>query len=205
MEDENNPELTHRVLRQMLLEIRKHISLQLPSLPAKLSAEKTRSILETYLKQPTLGLGPQAIAYSLLLSFNKRTGTYGKVNSAPPTTADAPSGRKADIECMNTEKDLLLAVYVTQKLDSHKLDDELKKCKEKNINNVLFLSIDSELSVKEAYERASEYGVNATFSSLLDIALSISALLNGEMRRELIEDIVRVLHEWGARKQKESS
>jgi hypothetical protein len=197
IESRNDPDFTQQVLKQMLLEIRKLTSRQLPSLPEKLSAEMIRAIIVEYLSRSTLGLGPQAVAYSLLEVFNKRTGTYYEVSSAPPTTADIPAGRVADIECKDEKGALRLAVYVTQRLDLQKLEYELRKCKESGVANALFLASEIAVGRREAYEEASEYGVNAAIYDLVDFVLTITVLLNSEMRKKLIEQIAMVLQNWG--------
>jgi len=197
VEERNDLEFTQRVLKQILLEIRKLISQQPLSLPGGISAEQTRAILSEYLARSTLGLGPQAVAYSLLEVFNRRTGTYQEVTSASPTAADTPAGRVADIECKDEKGALRLAVYVTQRLDLQKLEYELRKCKESGVANALFLASEIAVGRREAYEEASEYGVNAAIYDLVDFVLTITVLLNSEMRRELIEQITIVLQNWG--------
>jgi len=197
IEERNDSKFTQRVLKQILLEIRKRISEQLPALPDKITAEEIRAILAEYLARSTLGLGPQAVAYSLLKVFNKRTGAYQEVTSRSPTAADAPAGRIADIECTDADGALRLAVCVTHKLDNQKLEQDLRKCKESGVANVLFLGSDITLASEQAYKLAANYGVNATIIALPDFVLAITALLNGEMRRELIQVISEVLRTWG--------
>jgi hypothetical protein len=197
VEERNDLEFTQRVLKQILLEIRKLASQQSPSLPERVSAEQVRLILAEYLSLSTLGLGPQAVAYSLLEVSNKRTRTYQEVTSASPTAADTPAGRVADIECKDEKGALRLAVYVTQRLDLQKLEYELRKCKGSGVANALFLASEIAVGRREAYEEASRYGINAAIYDLVDFVLTITVLLNSEMRRELIEQITIVLQNWG--------
>ena len=197
VEERNDSDFTQRVLKQILLEIRKLISQQSLSLPEGISAEQTRAILSEYLARSTLGLGPQAVAYSLLEVFNERTRTYQEVTSASPTAADAPTGRVGDIECKDEKGALRLVVCVTQRLDLQKLKYELRKCKERGVANALFLASEIAVDRREAYEEASKYGVNAAIYDLVDFVLTITVLLNSEMRKRLIEQITRVLQHWG--------
>jgi hypothetical protein len=197
LERQNDPDFTQQVLKQILLEIRKLSAHQFSSLPEKVTAEMIRAILAEYLDLSTLGLGPQAVAYSLLEVFNRRTGTYHQVSSAPPTSADISAGRVADIECRDEKGLLRLAVYVTRRLDLQKLEYELAKCKENEVSNALFLAFEIGIDLQEAYKKAAEYKVNATIDSLLDFALSVTVLLNNQMRKELIEQTAIVLRNWG--------
>jgi hypothetical protein len=196
VENRNDHTFTRQVLKQILLEIRKLISQQPPPLPERVSAEQIRAILAEYLAQHTLGLGPQSVAYSLLEIFNKKTHTYQEVTSNPPTAADAPAGRVADIECKDAKGDLRLAVYVTHKLDLSKLENELKKCEGSGAINVLFLAFEIDVNRQKAYEKASQYGVNVAIYELVDFVLTITVLLNSEMRKELIKQIYKVLEKW---------
>jgi hypothetical protein len=197
IEQRKDPDFSQRVLRQVLLEIRRLASQRLPRLPEKVSAGAIRAILEKYLARSTLGLGPQAVAYALLKVFNKRTRAYQEVISNPPTTPDAAAGRAADIECTGPDGTLQLAVCVTQRLDVQKLEEDLRKCSQSAVANVLFLASQITVDLEEAYRKAAEHRVNATINTLRDFVLSVTALLNGEMRRELIEEVVRVLDDWG--------
>jgi len=193
----NPQELATRILRQSLLEVRKQILQLSVSLPISISTEELRNILQEYLSQATLGMGPQAVTYALLKVFNKRTHTFYEVTSASPTTADAPAGRLADIECKDSNGTIRLAVYVTQRLDCPKLEHELRKCKGKGVTNVLFVAHKIAVKLEEAYRETTQYGINVAINRLVDLVLSITVLLNSEMRRELIEEIRRVLSEWG--------
>ena len=193
----NPQELATRILRQSLLEVRKQILQLSVSLPISISTEELRNILQEYLSQATLGMGPQAVTYALLKVFNKRTHTFYEVTSASPTTADAPAGRLADIECKDSNGTIRLAVYVTQRLDRPKLEHELRKCKGKGVTNVLFVAHEIAVKLEEAYRETTQYGINVAINRLVDLVLSITVLLNSEMRRELIEEIRRVLSEWG--------
>ena len=190
-------ELATRVLRQILLEVRRQISQLSVSLPTSISTEELRNILREYLSQPTLGMGPQAVTYALLKVFNKRTGAFYEVTSASPTTADAPAGRLADIECKDSNGNIRLAVYVTQRLDLSKLEYELRKCKEKGVTNVLFVAHEIAVELEKAYSETTRYDINVAINRLVDLVLSITVLLNSEMRRELIDEICRVLSKWG--------
>lgn len=193
----NPEEIARNVLKQVLLEVRKQISEAEVALPCKISAEQLRAILKQYLNRPSLGMGPQAVTYSLLKVFNRKTGTFGDMTSAAPTTADTAAGRVADIECRDREGVIRLAVCVTQRLDLRKLKDEILKCKKGGVANVLFVAYEIAGEVHEAYEEASRQGIDVTITELEDFALSMTVLLNGQMRRELVEEICGVLREWG--------
>lgn len=197
VENRNDPALTEQVLKQILLEMRKLSSRQPLSLPSSISAEEIRTILVEYIAQAKLGLGPQAVAYSLLEIFNKRTKTYHTVTSVSPTTADTFTGRVADIECRDEKGSLRLAVCVTQKLNLQKLENELVKCSRSGVKNALFLAYEIAVDRQEAYKKASNYDINAAICDLVDFVLTITALLNNEMRKELIARINAVLQEWG--------
>lgn len=197
VEERHDPVFAQEVLQQILLEMRKLISQQPLHLPARISTEELRDILVKYLNEASLGLGPQAVTYSLLKVFNKRTGTFQEVTSASPTTADTPAGRVADIECRDKEGALRLAVCVTQRLDLQKLEHELGKCKRSGVTNVLFVAFEIAANKQEAYKKARQYDINVAIYDLVDFVVTITVLLNSEMRRELIEEIIKVLKEWG--------
>ncbi len=117
--------------------------------------------------------------------------------SAPPTAADVKAGRVADIECKGGGGDVRVAVCVTQRLDRSKLVEELVKCKERNVANALFVAYKVEVELEAAYKKASGMGVGVAICGLVDFVLSTTVLLNGEMRKELVEDICGVLRQWG--------
>ncbi len=190
-------EVARDILREILLYLRKQICGSELRLPRTIGSEELRKILMRYLSGTSLGMGPQAVTYSLLKVFNKRTKTYEDVVSAPPTAADVKAGRVADIECKGGGGDVRVAVCVTQRLDRSKLVEELVKCKERNVANALFVAYKVEVELEAAYKKASGMGVGVAICGLVDFVLSTTVLLNGEMRKELVEDICGVLRQWG--------
>lgn len=197
VEKRDNPEFTQQILKQILLEIRKLMTDIEIDLPEEIGTEQIRAILIRYLSRASLGMGPQAVAYSLLKVFNRKISAYKEVASAAPTAADAPTGRVADIECRDENGAIQLAVSVTQRLDDQKLHHELIKCRKYGANNILFLAFNIVLDRREVYRKAAQYGVNAAIADLVDFVLTIAILLNSGMRKELIVEVQTVLQEWG--------
>jgi hypothetical protein len=76
------------------------------------------------------------------------------------------------------------------------LENELKKCEGSEAINVLFLAFEIDVNRQKAYEKASQYGVNVAIYELVDFVLTITVLLNSEMRKELINQIYKVLEKW---------
>gem|GEM_PF-908263 len=202
VEEQKSSNFAEQILKQILLEIRKLI-LQLPlQVPDKVSTEQIKRILVEYLSRSTLGLGPQAIAYSIFEIFRGRTNVYHTVLSSSPTTADAFSGHVADIECRDEEGNLRLAVCVTQRLDLEKFHNETRKCKGKGVSNVLFLASEIILDTHHAYKMAFEQGLNIAICDIVNFAILITTLLNNKMRKELIQKIADTVYKWGGTSEK---
>lgn len=185
------------VLKQILLDIR-DLLLQQPTIPPNIpsvSVEKLKEILASYLGKPSQGLRPQAIVYALFKVFNEKTKTFGDVSSAKVTVADTPAGRLADIECRDMEGNIKLAVCVTEDLNSEKLCQELEKAKANGVKNVLIIGCKISLNNQEIEQLLGKYNLEVATSLLVDFIVTMTVLLNSEMRRNVVLKMYEVLQE----------
>jgi len=193
-------ELASKVLKQALLEIRLKLAeriIQRPSIPS-IETNQLREILISYLAKPSMGARPQAIVYSLFRVLNEKTKAFAQISTAKATTPNMYAGRRADIECRDSEGNLKLAIAVTDRLDPEKLRSELQRAKANNIKNLLLIGYRITGRRQEFEEQLRKYDrINVAISPLVGFVNTTTVVMNNEMRRELILEVYRSLDELG--------
>ena len=196
IEERNAPEFARDVLKQILLEIWKLLlqqEISPPRLPS-ITTENLKTILINYLNEPSQGLRPQAIVYAFFKTFNEKTRTFDEINTDRPTVADSFTGRVSDIECKDREGNLKLAICVTDQLNTEKLKNELEKATRNNIPNILIVSHRINITPQESEKIVKEYNkLNIAVSLLIDFILTMTVMLNNEMRKKLVLEMYKVL------------
>ncbi len=197
IEEKSDPNFTLAVLKQILLEIRKLISQQVISSPIIqfISTEDLKEILISYLAKPSQGLRPQAVVYALFKVSNEKTSIFTKITTAKATVSDAYAKRKADIECRDAEGNLKLAICVTEKLDAEKLKSELEKAKINNVRNLLIIAHRVDVSTEELNRIVKKYTLEVAISPLVDFIVTMTVMLNNDMRKKLVLRMYEVLRE----------
>jgi len=197
VEERKDTEFTLVVLKQILLEIRKLLSQQIISPPflSSVGTEDIKDILVSYLSKPSQGLRPQAVVYALFKTFNEKTKTFATITTVKATVADVYARRTADIECKDTEDNLKLAICVTEQLNIEKLERELEKAKMNNLGNMLIMSHRIDILPQEAEQIIRKYALDVAISPLVDFIVTMTVILNSEMRKKLVLNMYEVLQE----------
>lgn len=206
VENKKDIELARRVLKQALLEIRKLQVEVIINLSSKLPVSKSPTIIElknvisNFLDTPSEGARPQAIVYALLRVVNKRVKAFKEVRSAKSTVPDKMAGMMADIECVGEDGSVRVAVSVTEHLDDEKLREELDKGIQRKIAKLIITAWEINLS-QDALEflekRMKQQEIDIIIMRLIEFIEVFLMLLNGNMRKEFILEIIEVLKELG--------
>lgn len=115
------------------------VSISYP-LPNRTSLEQTQGVIFEYLKERTGGLRLQVVAVALFRCIGESFKLFNSVRSASINAADASTGSVADLECLDSEGNIVLAVEVKdQQLELRHVQDKLPGIRSKGIKEFIFL------------------------------------------------------------------
>jgi hypothetical protein len=116
VEEKNSEKFTREMLKQILLEIYRLLSEQeiKYKIPKKSNLTNIIEMLVEYFQEPSGGIRPQVVMYSLFKTMGETLRVFDDVTSAKITVANSFAGRVADIECYRGGK-IILAVGVKDK------------------------------------------------------------------------------------------
>jgi len=196
VEKSNEISFTQRVFEQALVEIIKRLSVVqvLYSVPKRISLPRTISLVEAYLSEQSGGDRVLAVAASIFETIGKRFNLF-VIKRANINAADTSSGMVADIECVDSKGNVLLAVEVKDKaLTVNQVVDKLPNLRAKQVSEILFIAqkgIEKE-SVNEVatlVDREFVSGQNIYVFDLIRFAESLLALIGESGRRDFLDCI----------------
>ncbi len=202
----NSPEFIAKVLQQVPIEIARMLSsvrVIYPT-PKRISLERTKEILSTFLASSSGGDKPQAIATAIFRTIGKRFHLYKEVRRFRTTTADTASGQVADIECIGEDDSIMLAAEVKDtQLEINHINEKLPRIREHNVSELMYLVRNG---IARYEQDAVENRIRSEFTSghniyVLDLLLfagGILALVGEQGRREFLVELGLVLDEYGS-------
>src|ERR1019366_4581800 len=100
----------------------------------------TVATLNDFLATRSGGLRLQSVAVALFRTIGTRFGLYESVEANNVNAADASTGSAADLECFDSDSEIVLAVEVKDRqLQLRQLQDKLPAVREKGIRELLFV------------------------------------------------------------------
>lgn len=127
----NNSDFTLKVLNQTLLEIYRRLpetKIRYP-IPSTISLDQAEALLMKYLSEPSKGVRPQVITYSLFKTAGERLNLFKRVVSSKTTAPEY-----FDVECYSRDERVELAISVKDMvLTAKEVEDELPKIHERKI------------------------------------------------------------------------
>ncbi len=203
VESRNNPETTASVFRQVLLEMfRRQQGLCFTySVPLRVSLESTLSTAREFLAERSGGDRALALAGALFDAIGIHFGIYVRVNRARINATDEATGQAADLECLDANNRLILAVEVKDRtLTLADVEGTLHKSRQRQITEILFTAhgvrAEDKVAVGEHVAKAFSAGQNLYVFDFLDLARSVLALGGEPFRRTFLQKIGEHLDRW---------
>lgn len=206
VENQQNPELTLSVFKQVLLEIHKRLStvqVQYP-VPRRISLEQTKKLLQDFLSAKSGGDRVLALTSALLETVGSKFQLYTEVCRSKITATDTATGLVADIECKDSSKRIVIGVEVRDKeLTVKQIKDKLPNMRSKRVSEFLFIAQkgvhqDNGVKIQDLVKKELVSGQNIYIFNILDFATSLLALLGEAGRREFLENVGKTLDKYGS-------
>jgi hypothetical protein len=203
VESRGNSDFTKAVLRQVLLEIfRRQQSLHFTyALPPRISLEVALELAQHFLGEKSGGDRGLALCGALFDAIGVHFGLYARVDRARINASDKATGQVADLECVNAEGKVVLAVEVKERtLTLTDLEGTLRKCRQREIKDIFFaapgVKADEQPSMNERIERVFASGQNLYVFNFFSFARSILALGGDPIRITFLEKVGEHLNRW---------
>lgn len=167
-------------------------------IPTRLSLEQTEVIIEEFLSEASGGDRGLSVAAAIFETFGTYFRIYGKVNRYVVNASDQATGSAADIECLDFEGNVRLAVEVKERnLTITDVKSGILKVRKVPINELLFnapgTAAQDDPEIKELISRTWASGTSLyrlSISELIHVGL---ALTGEEGRRNFLENVGRQL------------
>jgi hypothetical protein len=196
VENRNDPEFTAKVFRQILLDIyRKLGSTTIKyNVPLRSSLAQVIDIIRKFTAEKSGGDRPLALTTALFETLGKHTKLFeptvrrGKINAS-----DESSGLVADVECVDAQGTIVIALEVKDKtVTVSDLEEKLGATRERGIKEVFFVSGRGKKESEDVPARvAKEFaaGQNLYVCNLVELAESVLALTGEASRRYFLIDV----------------
>jgi hypothetical protein len=206
VENHNQAEFTYAVLRQVQIEMAIRLSQTLFEYPTprRLNLDKTLELLSRFLSTPSGGDRAQAIATALFQTIGSHFHLFSEVRRSKTNAADTGTGQVADIECLDQDGSIVLAVEVKDvNLVINHITDKLGRMRAQNVAELMFLVRegivhDHQNSVEELVKREFTSGQNIYIFDLLEFAKALLALLGERGRRDFLVSIGGILDRYAS-------
>lgn len=197
VEDKNDPAFTQIVFKQTLIEIYKRLAgvRVVYPVPRRVSFRQGLRLIERFITGQSGGERVQVVASALFLTIGQRFSLYADVRRANINAADASSGQVADLECVSSDGEIVLAVEVKDRdLTVSQIQDKLAGMRAQKVTEILFIAQQGvakgdEEQASALIEKEFVSGQNIYIFDLLKLLSSILALL-GESGRKMFLDFV---------------
>jgi len=203
VESRGNPDFTKAVFRQVLLEMfRRQKSLRFVyPLPPRISLNGTLSLAQRFLVEKSGGDRSLALCGALFDAIGIHFSLYSKVDRARINASDEATGQAADLECVNAEGKVLLAVEVKDRtLTLTDIEGTLRKCRQRKIKDIFFtapgMKADEQPTMDERIARAFASGQNIYVFDFFNFAKSVLALGGEPIRITFIQKVGEHLDIW---------
>ncbi len=203
VEQEGNQNFTEAVFRQVLLEIlrRQQLLRFAYPVPPRVSLETAIALATAFLGEKSGGDRGQALCAALFDAIGTHFGLYAQVRRAAINASDKATGQAADLECIDTEGRVVLAVEVKERsLTLTDLEGTLHKCRQLDVKDIFFTAQSvrpsDQAAIDERISSAFASGQNVYVFQFLDFARSILAIGGEPIRRTFLSRIGENLDNW---------
>lgn len=205
VEDKNSKEFTGDILRQTQIEILKRLhttSVDYP-VPIRISLAETKVLLVEFLKEKSGGDRPEVVATALFRVMGHQFSLFSEVRRSRTNAPDAASGQVADIECLDQNGIIVLAVEVKDSdIRISHISDKIGRAREENIAEFLFLvrreNGEFSESVRERINAEFTSGQNIYVFDISEFVNPILVLLGEKGRTEFLREVGKVMEEYSS-------
>ncbi|MBI2059342.1 MAG: restriction endonuclease, SacI family [Nitrospirae bacterium] len=203
VESKNDPELTVKVFRQVLLEVfrcQQALRFAFP-LPPRISLEDTLVLADQFLREKSGGDRALALCGALFDTIGLHFGLFKSVNRARINASDEAIGQAADLECMDENGNVALAVEVKDRfLSLTDVEGTIRKSRRREIREVFFATpsvlLADQDAVKERVQKTFAAGQNLYVFDFFQLARSVLALGGEAARITFIKCVGEHLNRW---------
>jgi hypothetical protein len=203
VESRGDPHFTEAVFRQVLLEIfRRQKSLRFAyPLPPRISLGNALSLAQRFLEQKSGGDRGLALCGALFDAVGIHFGLYVKVDRARINATDEATGQAADLECVNAQGEVVLAIEVKERtLTLTDVEGTLRKCRKRKIKDIFFaaprVKKGEQSAIDERIARAFASGQNLYVFDFFDLARSVLSLGGEHIRTTFLQKVGEHLDLW---------
>jgi hypothetical protein len=192
-----SPDFHTKVFLQILVEIYRRmgiITVTYP-VPRRTSLLQCLTLADKFLEEVSGGDRLLALCSALFITIGKSFGLWNDVRRAKINAADSASGAVADLECINLNDEIVMAVEVKDRcLTINQVKEKLINLRAENVTEILFLAQDGvqkndQLDTKALIEREYNSGHNIYVFSFPEFASSSLALIGEEGRRNFLHTV----------------
>ena len=201
-----SPNTLRKVYRQCLFSVAQRLrnqTFQYP-IPLRISATRTRDILESFLSEQSGGFRPMVVATALMRVLGKGFNLFTHVESQGTNEPDAASGMPGDIICYSESGDIVMAIEVKDRgLTFTDVKTTIRKIQtsDKKLSHLIFMASDIQQSsrdqIRDSVEQAWVSGLNLYHIDLFDLLASGFALLGEKWHPHLLTEIGSELDQRG--------
>ncbi len=194
---ERNPGQVDALLDQVLRTIRNRLAefaIDYP-VPLRASLNSTHKAIDTMLNTRSGGSVLQAIGAALFTVSGRRFGTHAKVVSRHVNSADEATGSAADIECLDDDDKLVLAIEIKDRAVTlgHVLE-KIAAIRSQAVREFLIVGLSVPIAsedkeLRELSQREFAAGHNIYIMSVAECVRSILILLGEAGRRDVLSAI----------------
>lgn len=190
VEDRNSKEYTRTRLLQTLRSIyRKYAELTFEYfIPQRISLEQTKQLINNFLSESSGGERGLALAAALFTTFGKYFKLYKEVRREAINASDAATGLAGDIECIDEENNIKLAIEVKEReLTLTDVKNSILKARRESINELLFnapgINTKEKQDIYEEFSKTWASGTNIYQVSIQEL-MKVGLSLTGEEGRK---------------------
>jgi hypothetical protein len=169
--------------------------------PNRTSHSQVQRLLEEYLADRSGGVRMQAVAVALFQTVGSRFGLFARVISSNVNAADASTGATADLECVNDDGTIVMAIEVKDRqLELRQVQGKLPNIREKGVRELMFLVnggvVEGDAdSIHQTVDRQFITGQNIYVVEWAELLNSCLVLFGEEGRRAFLQRVGSELDE----------
>lgn len=189
-----NPQSVEQLVRAVLAAIRERLAIThiVYPVPNRISLQQAGELLHRFLGPRTGGVRLQVVSLALFRTIGIEFGLFREVIAENINAADSQTGQAADLECIDEEGHLILAVEVKDRqLALRMVEEKLPRVRERGVRELLFLvqggtASDESGQIDELIAREFATGQNIYVSEFDEFLKSALTLLREAGRRQLL-------------------
>jgi SacI restriction endonuclease len=203
VEKKGQRKFTSQVFDQVLTEVYRRLStvrVTYPT-PKRASLAKAMELIEAFLAEHSGGDRLLALACALFVTIGRRFRLYSDVRRAKITAADQASGMLADLECVSSQGEVVIAVEVKDRqITVNQIQAKMRTMRQKQVAEIFFVAqglIDAEeAEVSSLIDHEFTSGHNVYVTDLKSLARVALSLLGEKGRRDFLRETANQLEEY---------